>query len=410
MEGGAFSVPESRRRAGSFQSRGTTRPMTRIPPPLEEHLRSHDHSSYPRGGTACSILCAGLRRSQTGTEAGNAIKILLQWAKWNWCRRAYITVMPKRGKKGAVVEDAEEPKAEPEAKKSKAGAKKNEKEAVGEGAVLYEDPPDQKTSPSGKSATLKICSWNVDGLRAWIKKKGLDWVKEEAPDILCLQETKCSENKLPVELQELSGLSHQYWSAPSDKEGYSGVGLLSRQCPLKVSYGIGEEEHDQEGRVIVAEYDAFVLVTAYVPNAGRGLVRLEYRQRWDEAFRKFLKGLASRKPLVLCGDLNVAHEEIDLRNPKGNKKNAGFTPQERQGFGELLQAVPLTDSFRHLYPNTAYAYTFWTYMMNARSKNVGWRLDYFLLSQSLLPALCDSKIRSKALGSDHCPITLYLAL
>ncbi|PNJ36146.1 APEX1 isoform 9, partial [Pongo abelii] len=149
-----------------------------------------------------------------------------------------------------------------------------------------------KTSPSGKPATLKICSWNVDGLRAWIKKKGLDWVKEEAPDILCLQETKCSENKLPAELQELPGLSHQYWSAPSDKEGYSGVGLLSRQCPLKVSYGI-----------------------AYVPNAGRGLVRLEYRQRWDEAFRRFLKGLASRKPLVLCGDLNVAHEEIDLRNP-----------------------------------------------------------------------------------------------
>lgn len=252
--------------------------------------------------------------------------------------------------------------------------------------------------------------WNVDGLRAWIKKKGLDWVKEEAPDILCLQETKCSENKLPAELQELPGLTHQYWSAPSDKEGYSGVGLLSRQCPLKVSYGIGEEEHDQEGRVIVAEFESFVLVTAYVPNAGRGLVRLEYRQRWDEAFRKFLKDLASRKPLVLCGDLNVAHEEIDLRNPKGNKKNAGFTPQERQGFGELLQAVPLADSFRHLYPNTAYAYTFWTYMMNARSKNVGWRLDYFLLSHSLLPALCDSKIRSKALGSDHCPITLYLAL
>ncbi|PNJ36144.1 APEX1 isoform 6, partial [Pongo abelii] len=242
--------------------------------------------------------------------------------------------MPKRGKKGAVAEDGDELKTEPEAKKSKTTAKKNDKEAAGEGPALYEDPPDQKTSPSGKPATLKICSWNVDGLRAWIKKKGLDWVKEEAPDILCLQETKCSENKLPAELQELPGLSHQYWSAPSDKEGYSGVGLLSRQCPLKVSYGIG-----------------------------RGLVRLEYRQRWDEAFRRFLKGLASRKPLVLCGDLNVAHEEIDLRNPKGNKKNAGFTPQERQGFGELLQAVPLADSFRHLYPNTPYAYTFWTYMM-----------------------------------------------
>ncbi|OBS59752.1 hypothetical protein A6R68_09134 [Neotoma lepida] len=188
------------------------------------------------------------------------------------------------------------------------------------------------------------------------------WVKEEAPDILCLQETKCSENKLPAELQDLPGLTHQYWSAPSDKEGYS-----------------GEEEHDQEGRVIVAEFDSFVLVTAYVPNAGRGLVRLEYRQRWDEAFRKFLKDLASRKPLVLCGDLNVAHEEIDLRNPKGNKKNAGFTPQERQGFGELLQDVPLADSFRHLYPNTAYAYTFWTYMMNARSKNVDTTFDYMLM-------------------------------
>ncbi|KAL1770183.1 DNA-(apurinic or apyrimidinic site) lyase [Sigmodon hispidus] len=235
--------------------------------------------------------------------------------------------MPKRGKK-AAAEDGEEPKSEPETKKSKGAAKKNGKEAAGEGPVMYEDPPDQKTSPSGKSATLKICSWNVDELRAWIKKKGLDWVKEEAPDILCLQETKCAENKLPAELQDLPGLTHQYWSAPSDKEGYSGVGLLSRQCPLKVSYGIGEEEHDQEGRMIVAEFDSFVL------------------------------DLASRKPLVLCGDLNVAHEEIDLRNPKGNKKNAGFTPQERQGFGELLQDVPLTDGFRHFYPNAAYAYTF----------------------------------------------------
>uniref|UniRef100_A0A8C6RUE2 exodeoxyribonuclease III n=1 Tax=Nannospalax galili TaxID=1026970 RepID=A0A8C6RUE2_NANGA len=247
--------------------------------------------------------------------------------------------MPKRGKKGVAAEDGEEPQREPETKKSKVGAKKSGEETTGEGAVLYEDPPAQKTSPSGKSATIKICSWNVDGLRAWIKKKGLDWVKEEAPDILCLQETKCSENKLPAELQELPGLSHQYWSAPSDK---------------------GEEEHE-----------SFVLITACVPNAGRGLVRLEYRQRWDEVFRKFLKGLASRKLLVLCGDLNVAHEEIDLCNPKGNKKNAGFTPQERQGFRELLQEVPLAESFRHLYPNSAYAYAFWTYVMNARSKNVG---------------------------------------
>ncbi|XDB66469.1 hypothetical protein ABFV05_020085 [Capra hircus] len=265
--------------------------------------------------------------------------------------------MVVRRTKGVVVEDGEEPKTEPEAKKGKAGAKKRWQERA---QFCMKTPPDQKTSPSGKSATLKFCSWNVDGLQTWIKKKCLDWVKEEAPDILCLQETKCSENKLPVELQELSGLSHQYWSAPSDKEGYSGVGLLSCQRPLKISYGIGEEQHDQEGRVIVAEYDAFVLVTAYVPNAGGGLVRLKYRQHWDEAFCKFLKGLASHKPLVLCGDLNMAHEEIALHNPKGNRKNAGFTPQEQQGFGELLQAVPLNDSFRHLYPNMAYAYTFWT--------------------------------------------------
>uniref|UniRef100_A0A8C5K412 DNA repair nuclease/redox regulator APEX1 n=1 Tax=Jaculus jaculus TaxID=51337 RepID=A0A8C5K412_JACJA len=318
--------------------------------------------------------------------------------------------MPKRGKRGAVAADGGEPSTQPEAKKSKAGAKKNEKEAAGEGPVLYEDPPDQKTSPSGKSATPRISSWNVEGPRAWIKKKGLDWVKEEAPDIFCPQGTKCSENKLPAELQALTGLSRQYWSAPSDKEGHRGVGPLPRQCPPKVSYGVGEEGHDQEGRVIVAEFDSLVLVTACVPNAGRGLVRLEHRQRCEEAFRKFLKGVAAHKPLVLCGDLSVAHEEIDLRNPKGNKKNAGFTAQERQGFGELMRDVSLADSFRHLYPNTAYAYTFWTYMMNARPKNVGWRLDYFLLSHSLLPALCDSKVHSKALGSGHCPITLYLAL
>ncbi|XP_032175363.1 DNA-(apurinic or apyrimidinic site) lyase-like [Mustela erminea] len=166
----------------------------------------------------------------------------------------------------------------------------------------------------------------------------------------------------------------------------------------------------QEVSGIVAEFDAFVLVTAYVPNAGQGLLRLGYWQHWDEGFRKFLKGLASQKPLVPYGDLNVAHEEIDLRNPKGNKKNAGFTPQERQGFGALLQAVPLVDTFWHLYPNTAYAYTFWTYMMNAQFKNVSWHLHYFLLSHSLLPALCDSKIHSKALSSDHCLITLHLAL
>uniref|UniRef100_A0A8D0G5X9 DNA repair nuclease/redox regulator APEX1 n=1 Tax=Sphenodon punctatus TaxID=8508 RepID=A0A8D0G5X9_SPHPU len=271
----------------------------------------------------------------------------------------------------------------------------SEKEA--DGPILYEDPPDKLTSSSGKEYTLKITSWNVDGLRAWVKKKGLEWVCEEDPDVLCLQETKCSEKQLPAEIRDMAAYPHKYWACSNDKEGYSGVALLSKSKPLSVTYGIGEEEHDKEGRVISAEFPSHFLVTAYVPNAGRGLVRLAYRQRWDVAFRAYLEGLAARKPLVLCGDLNVAHREIDLKNPKGNKKSA-----------ELLDAG-FTDSFRHLYPDTPYAYTFWTYMMNSRAKNVGWRLDYFLLSHGLLEALCDSKIRSGAMGSDHCPITLLLA-
>ncbi|XP_077169173.1 DNA repair nuclease/redox regulator APEX1 [Paroedura picta] len=316
--------------------------------------------------------------------------------------------MPKRGKKkedGVAPEEKEEV-AEPEPKKAKKGGAKAEKEA--DGPILYQDPPDKLSSPSGKKYTLKVTSWNVDGIRAWIKKKGLEWVREEDPDVLCLQETKCAEKQLPADIREMPEYPHKYWACSDDKEGYSGVALLSKTKPIDVTYGIGEEEHDKEGRVISAEFPSHFLVTAYVPNAGRGLVRLEYRQRWDKAFRAYLQGLAARKPLILCGDLNVAHQEIDLKNPKGNKKNAGFTPEERAGFGELLEAG-FTDSFRHLYPETPYAYTFWTYMMNARAKNVGWRLDYFLVSGGLLEGLCDSKIRSKALGSDHCPITLYLA-
>nr|XP_056719004.1 DNA-(apurinic or apyrimidinic site) endonuclease [Euleptes europaea] len=317
--------------------------------------------------------------------------------------------MPKRGKKkedGVLPEEKEEV-AEPEPKKAKKGGAKAEKEP--DGPIMYQDPPDKLSSPSGKKYTVKITSWNVDGIRAWVKKKGLEWVREEDPDVLCLQETKCAEKQLPVDIREMEEYPHKYWACSDDKEGYSGVALLSKVKPIDVTYGIGEEEHDKEGRVISAEFPEYFLVTAYVPNAGRGLVRLEYRQRWDKAFRSYLQGLAARKPLVLCGDLNVAHQEIDLKNPKGNKKNAGFTPEERAGFGELLGAG-FGDTFRHLYPDTPYAYTFWTYMMNARAKNVGWRLDYFLVSDGLLEGLCDSKIRSKALGSDHCPITLYLAV
>ncbi|KAJ7313015.1 hypothetical protein JRQ81_004276 [Phrynocephalus forsythii] len=317
--------------------------------------------------------------------------------------------MPKRGKKKVEDEVLPEEKevAEPEPKKAKKSGAKTEKEA--DGPILYQDPPDKLTAPSGKKYTLKVTSWNVDGIRAWFKKKGLEWVCEENPDVLCLQETKCAEKQLPAEVRDLAEYPHKYWACSDDKEGYSGVALLSKTKPVDVTYGIGEEEHDKEGRVITAEFPSYFLVTAYVPNAGRGLVRLEYRQRWDVAFRSYLQGLAARKPLILCGDLNVAHQEIDLKNPKGNKKNAGFTPEERDGFTKLLEAG-FIDSFRHLYPDTPYAYTFWTYMMNARAKNVGWRLDYFLVSKDLLEGLCDSKIRSSALGSDHCPITLYVAV
>ncbi|XP_034267394.1 DNA-(apurinic or apyrimidinic site) endonuclease [Pantherophis guttatus] len=316
--------------------------------------------------------------------------------------------MPKREKKNEEQILPTEEAAEPEPKKAMKDDEKQEKKEA-DSSILYQDPPDKLTSPSDKKYTLKVTSWNVDGIRAWFKKKGLEWVKEEDPDVLCLQETKCAERHLPADIQGLPEYPHKFWACSNDKEGYSGVAMLSKNKPTDVTYGIGDEEHDKEGRVITAEFPNYFLVTAYVPNAGRGLVRLEYRQRWDGAFRSYLEGLAARKPLILCGDLNVAHQEIDLKNPKGNKKSAGFTPEERAGFTQLLEAG-FVDTFRHLYPDTPNAYTFWTYMMNARAKNVGWRLDYFVVSKGLLEGLCDSKIRSSVLGSDHCPITLYVAM
>ncbi|KAM9401662.1 DNA repair nuclease APEX1-like [Salvelinus alpinus] len=288
-------------------------------------------------------------------------------------------------------------------------AKKGKKVKEPEAPILYSDPPDKMNSKDGHAANMKITSWNVDGLRAWVKKKGLDWVRDEAPDVLCLQETKCAEKSLPDEITSMPEFPHKYWAGSDEKEGYSGVAMLCKTEPLKVTYGIGKEEHDKEGRVITAEFPTFFLVTAYVPNSGRGLVRLDYRKTWDVEFKAYLSDLDKRKPLVLCGDLNVAHEEIDLKNSKGNKKNAGFTAEEREGFNQLL-AAGFTDSFRELYPEQANAYTFWTYMMNSRSKNVGWRLDYFVLSSALLPGLCDSKIRNQAMGSDHCPITLHMVV
>ncbi|XP_043914233.1 DNA-(apurinic or apyrimidinic site) endonuclease isoform X1 [Protopterus annectens] len=316
--------------------------------------------------------------------------------------------MPKRGKKDVGVADPKQEGAEPEKKRAKkSGSKKADQET--DGPIMYSDHPEKQTSAKGKKWNLKVTSWNVDGIRAWVKKNGLEWVREESPDILCLQETKCGESALPAEVKDMPEYPNKYWACSDEKEGYSGVAMLSKKKPIKVTYGIGVEEHDKEGRVITAEFDKFFLVAAYVPNSGRGLVRLEYRQKWDVDFRAYLKSLDKKKPLILCGDLNVAHKEIDLKNPKTNKKTAGFTVEEREGFTSLLEEG-FADSFRHLYPDTQYAYTFWTYMMNARGKNVGWRLDYFVLSDALLDNLCDSKIRSKVMGSDHCPITLLLAV
>uniref|UniRef100_A0A0B7A5W0 DNA repair nuclease/redox regulator APEX1 n=1 Tax=Arion vulgaris TaxID=1028688 RepID=A0A0B7A5W0_9EUPU len=262
-------------------------------------------------------------------------------------------------------------------------------------------------TPSGKEANFKIASWNVNGLRAWLEKDGVSYIKAEDPDIVCLQELKCDVSIIPEEAQVEGYTTH--WLS-GDTEGYSGVGIYYKTKPIKVTEGIGHEKHDKEGRAITAEFDKFFLVNVYVPNSGRGLPRLDYRTKeWDVDFRKYLKSLDEKKPVILCGDLNVAHHEIDIRNPKGNKKTAGFTIEERESFTTTLREG-FVDSFRHLYPHTENAFTFWTYMMNARAKNAGWRLDYFVLSERLKENLCDSIIRSKVTGSDHCPIVLQLAL
>ncbi|XP_072126074.1 DNA repair nuclease APEX1 [Mobula birostris] len=308
--------------------------------------------------------------------------------------------MPKR---------RQEAETEPPAKKGRGSGKTKDKALAPDPADgTFEDSPDRSLTQDGQPSTLRICSWNVDGLRAWVKKNSLEWVCSENPDVLCLQETKCSEKQVPEEVKGLADYPHQYWASCRTKDGYSGVAMLCKTKPLNVTFGIGVEEHDEEGRVITAEFNKCFLVTVYVPNSGRGLVRLDYRKTWDKDFLAYLKGLEGKKPLIVCGDLNVAHQEIDLKNPKTNKKSAGFTQEERDGFSTLL-SEGFVDTFRHLNPDVPYAYTFWTFMGNCRAKNVGWRLDYFLLSQALLPQLCDSKIRSKALGSDHCPITLLMA-
>ena len=249
---------------------------------------------------------------------------------------------------------------------------------------------------------MKLISWNVNGLRAAMTKGFMDAFNELDADMFCLQETKLQPEQIEIVLPGYE----QYWNS-AVKKGYSGTAIFTRVKPLSVVNGIGIEEHDQEGRVITAEYDNFYLVTCYTPNSQRELARLDYRMTWEDAFRSYLLELDKKKPVILCGDLNVAHNEIDLKNPKTNRKNAGFSDEEREKMTELLGAG-FTDTFRFLYPDAVDAYSWWSYMGKARDRNVGWRIDYFVTSQRLDDAIVEAKIHSQILGSDHCPVELEI--
>ncbi|XP_017153799.1 recombination repair protein 1 isoform X2 [Drosophila miranda] len=258
--------------------------------------------------------------------------------------------------------------------------------------------------PAEKVFNFKISSWNVAGLRAWLKKDGLQSLALEEPDIFCLQETKCSNDQLPEEVTHVPGY-HPYWLCMPG--GYAGVAIYSKIMPINVEYGIGNEEFDDVGRMITAEYEKFFLINVYVPNSGRKLVNLEARMRWEKLFQSYVQKLDALKAVVICGDMNVSHNEIDLENPKTNTKNAGFTKEERDKMTELL-GLGFVDTFRHLYPDKKGAYTYWTYMSNARARNVGWRLDYCIVSERFVSRVVDHVIRKQLLGSDHCPITVFL--
>ena len=251
---------------------------------------------------------------------------------------------------------------------------------------------------------MRLISWNVNGIRAAVKKGFMDFFDDVDADIFCLQETKLSAGQLDLELEGY----HQYWNY-AEKKGYSGTAVFTKEEPIHVSYGIDMEEHDKEGRVITCEYEDFFLVTCYTPNSQRGLARLDYRMEWEEDFRKYLNMLDQVKPVVLCGDLNVAHKEIDLKNPSANRKNAGFSDEERSQFQNLLDAG-YTDTFRHLYPDAADRYSWCSYITKARERNAGWRIDYFVVSDRLDDAIVEADIRDDIFGSDHCPVYLELDL
>ena len=253
---------------------------------------------------------------------------------------------------------------------------------------------------------MKLISWNVNGLRAVVNKGFKEFFKEIDADIFCIQETKMQEAQLDENILEIFEGYNAYWNS-AEKKGYSGTAIFTKQKPLNVTYGIGKEEHDKEGRVITLEFEKFYMVNIYTPNSKRELERLDYRQLWEDEIRAYLLKLKENKSVVMCGDLNVAHTEIDLKNPKTNRKNAGFTDEERTKMTELLNAG-FVDTFRYKYPEVEGKYSWWSYMFHAREKNVGWRIDYFIVSENLKDKIEDAKILDDIYGSDHCPVELDL--
>ena len=249
---------------------------------------------------------------------------------------------------------------------------------------------------------MKLISWNVNGIRAAVGKGFLDFFHDIDADIFCVQETKLQEGQLELDLPGY----YDYWCY-ADKKGYSGTAMFTKEKPLNVAYGIGIDEHDHEGRVITAEFDSFYMITCYTPNSQNELARLDYRMKWEDDFLDYVKKLSKKKPVIYCGDLNVAHEEIDLKNPKTNHQNAGFTDEERGKMTTVLNSG-FTDSYRKLYPDKSDAYTWWSYRMNARARNVGWRIDYFIVSDSIAESIREAMIYPEITGSDHCPIGLEI--
>ena len=251
---------------------------------------------------------------------------------------------------------------------------------------------------------MKLISWNVNGIRACVNKGFKDFFKETDADIFCIQETKCQKGQIDLEFEGYKS----YWNS-AERKGYSGTAIFTKKEPQSVFYGIGIEEHDLEGRVITLEFDKYYVVTIYTPNSKRELERLDYRQIWEDEVRKYLLDLSKKKPVIMCGDLNVAHEEIDLKNPKTNRGNAGFTDEERAKMTELLKSG-FVDTFRYLYPDKTDAYSWWSYMGKAREKNIGWRIDYFIVSENIKDKIKDAIIYPEVMGSDHCPVGLIIDL